>query len=198
MATRLGDASIRITLDPGTAQEKLNQLAQDIKRIDDSRKGAKQEADREKTDQEKKQKKRKEERKKSIVDQFKDPLDIAATLLEQSSLLGTSISETTKGTMFEKIGALVEERLNKLSATVINLRAQVEAFRDTSQKTVEYNMAALQLGGEFPANQTELIKNIHEITAAQKGLTRTMDVAMRREFIRLIFGGVKRAISGNN
>lgn len=197
MATRLGDASIRIELDPGTAQAKLEALAQDLKRVDDARKETKAKADRDESDEQKKKEKRKEERRKSIVDQFKDPLDIAATLLEQSSLLGTSISESTKGTMFESIGTIIEGRLNDLSAKVIELRSQVDAFRDTAQQTVEYNMAALQLGGEFPQNQTELIKQIHEISAAQKGLTRTLDVAMRREFIRLIFGGVKRALSGN-
>jgi uncharacterized protein YoxC len=196
MATKLGDATIKIAIDPGLARQELERLSQEIEKIDKSRKDLQDRADKEEENREKTKEKKAKGQKQSFLDQLLGGYKVAADLLEQSSLLGTSIAEATKGTAFEAAGKKIEEALDALSKKVISLRSEIDVIAEVAQQTVQYNQAALALGGKFPDDETELIKQLHEIAAAQKGLTKDIEIETRKETLRLIFDGVKTALGG--
>ncbi len=196
MATRLGDASIKIVIDPSDAKDQLDKLSAEIERLKSLADQARDKGIVEDANKERKKKTESQRPGQKFLDQLLGQYKIAADLLEQSGLLGTTIAEATRGTFFEDIGKQIEEKLNELSAEVVKLRSQIDTVGATAHQTAEFNVAALHLGGKFPDDQVEVVKQIHELASHQVALTRNMDAEMKREFMRLFFGGIKEALGG--
>lgn len=212
MGTVLGDAAIRIALDPRAAKAELDKLSQEIDQIEK----AKQEQGQELKDLSDKAKTQGEALKQAAarpmgnragnglidqvmrtIQQVAGPIQAAATLSETLlPQLGTALRNGTQGTILESYAREVDERIQKLADLVTEYRTKLEAALPTAQQTVEYNVAALRLGGRFPEDQTTVIKQIWEITSAQENLRRNLNRDINNGTIESIFNAAKAFIAG--
>lgn len=212
MSTVLGDAAIRIALDPRAARAELEKLNKELDDIEKSKQ--EQEQDLKKVSD--KAKAQGEAMKNAagamqgtrsgngVIDQIKrtvqqvwGPIQTAATIGETLlPQLGTAIRSSAEGTMFEPYAKEIDAKIQQLADTISDVRTKVESALPTAQQAVEYNIAALRLGGRFPEDQNEVIKQIWQVTSAQENMRRNLNRDINNGTIESIFKAAKAFIAG--
>lgn len=209
MTTTLGDARIKIILDPGSIKQEQQALSSKIEEIQKLRQEEERELDRLKdqagdaVDASKGAKGDgdSEERRKSLLDSIKSsvgnlltPLRTAARLTETAvSKAGQGIESATKGTFMEQFGKAVNEKVQALADEVTAIRTRIEAVGSTAQRVVQFNLASLRLGGKFPPDEEGLIKQVYKVESTLKDFQANVDRDVSNNTIDSIFRGVKAA-----
>ncbi len=210
MATHLGDAAIRIALDPRLAKDELDRLSQEIERIDQ----AKAQQQRELTELNKQAKTTGEAAKrasgktgaagggvigtiKEIIDQVVGPLQAGAAVGEYVlPKLGTALESGLAGTLFEETGKMVNSKIQAFADQITEIRAFIDSVKPFAEQAVQFNIASLRLGGRFPADQAELMKQLWQITNQQELLRRNLNRDIDNQTVDQIFKGAKAFMSG--
>lgn len=212
MATTLGDAAIRIALDPRLAKQELDKLSQEIERID----RAKEEQARELKDLGSRTKaaaagvERVSSRSRGktegtaqnaidTINDFMRPIRIAADAGEfLFPKLGQALKSGSKGTVFESSAKNVDSKIQAVAKAVTEVRAQLESYIPTLTKVVEFNIASLRLGGRLPPDQDDLLKQVYAVENAQQLMQRSMKREIDNQTIDSLIRGVKALQGGGN
>lgn len=210
MTTTAGDTALQIVIKPGSTERELKQIEAVIDRINQAKdKQTKdvQELERRSQDQTKKVQQGVDrvkgtqpgfgDRAKRLIDTFLGPVQTAADVAESVlPKLGQTLKSGAEGTVFEGPAKILNERIQALADEVTNVRATLDSIRPTAAKAVEFNIAALRLGGKFPEDQDELIKQIWKIQNAQETMSRNLRRDINNQTIDFIINGAKAAAGG--
>lgn len=125
------------------------------------------------------------------------PIEVGATALEYTlPRLGQAIQSGAEGTVFDAIARDVNRQIQQLAAKISDLRADLEAIQPTAVKMVQFNVAALRLGGKIPEDQDELAKQTWKIEQAQRAMERSLKRDIDNQTIDMIIQATKRAVGG--
>lgn len=233
-SVKLGDASIRVTIDPAAAKSEADRLKKELQKLDEMRKKAQDEMERAlrgetsmgqnrpdpntpggggarqaagagspPVNQSGVQASGREEDKgkgaggrhfQDMIGSWINKARIAAEAIKASSAFSSYAKETLKGTMFEGLASGVDEQVQKLAERVNKLESAYEGgFVDTVTDVVDFNIAALKLGGKFPADQKTLIADFAEINYQQSLLRKDIDLATKRSIYEVMPEAIRQA-----
>lgn len=215
----MGDASIRVTIDPTAAKAEADKLRKELEKLDEMRKKAQEERERalrgeqavvsgqpdpnapggqrsattvgptqsgitpsgaeDPTGRTSGGRKTSER----IGEYFGAAMKAARTAAEATKVAGGFTSYLKKlfgGTALEGPANAVDAAAQKAAEFVNKLEAGRDAFHDTVTDVVDFNIAALKLGGKIPADQDEIVKDFAEINYQQGLLRKDIDLATKR------------------
>lgn len=210
MTIALGDAALNITIRPGSTERELQVMEDTMRRIREEK--AAQERDLQDMDRKSQEQKQQfkadvdkakadspsvKNRVKMLIDKFLAPVqasaDVGELLLPK---LGQAIESGVAGTPLAGAGEALNDQIQMLATQIAAIRSDLNAIKPTVSKVVAFNLAALRLGGKFPDDQDELIKQIWEIQSAQENLQRNLKRDIDNQSIDLIFQATKQVAGG--
>jgi hypothetical protein len=223
--TQLGDASIKITLDPQAAKAEADRFKRQMDELDRQRKKLQEEMERAQRGE------------ASLIQQHADPnapmgrragpgannapgrwedqgavpdtssksaqsiqntvkdylskANLASSLVQKSTVITEAVKDVFNGTIFEGLAKSLDTGVKSAAEKAINVGAHLSSVPDTITDTVDYNMAALKLGGRFPMDQDAIIRDFYEINLQQTNLRKNIDLETQRVTMRTIIDATK-------
>ena len=210
MPPLMGQAALQVALQPGSANKELERMEAAIRRLEEMR--VKQEKEltdlekqaggqladvRQSADRAARNRPGFADKIKGLVDTVMGPATAAANVVEWGiPKLGQLAEQAGKGTFMEGPMQQMNAQLQKLADEVTSLRSQLEAVRPVVGRTLEFNLAALRLGGKLPDDQDVLIQQLWKIESAQQDMQRNLQRDIDNQTIDLIFQAAREASRG--
>lgn len=234
---KLGDASIRITLDPEAAKREADALKKELDKIEERKKKVAEEMERTANGEQSPTAAKPgpnspaqgrpgqhfkagmgtsgmgddegaSKRNGSTIRSFKRMLDLGLTAVKfgaatakKLSVAAGAMEEKFKGTMFEGIAKKGTAFFKDAAEKAVKVESYGAAIPDTFTDVIDYNTAALKLGGKFPEDQDKLIADFYKINQAQEELRKSFSLAteelmltyVQRGFTTVIQEAIKRS-----
>lgn len=220
-SVKMGDASIRVTIDPQAAKAEADRLKKELQKLDEIRKKTQEELERAfhgekplgatKPDpnapggqrvkpvpgaaggEEQKEKAKKtsgqdvSERIGGYFSKVYSAVKVASDAASAGSGLTSYLKGLVKGTPFEsRVIDGVDHAAQRAAEHLNKLDAGRSAFHDTVTDVVDYNMAALKLGGKIPVDQDKIVKDFAEINYQQNLLRANINLATKRTLMETL------------
>lgn len=225
---KLGDASIRITLDPESAKREADALKRELEKIEERKKKVAEEMERAARGEQSptapkpdpnvpgsgqhgrrtshaaigggddEAGKGSSKGSRRGIRQFLDlavmGAKIAAATSKKLAASADMFESKFKGSMFEGVAKRGAGVVKDIAGGVIKAESHLSAVPDTLTDVLDYNTAALKLGGKFPEDQDKLISDFYRINQAQEELRKSFSLATEQLMLEYVERGMSAVI----
>lgn len=108
---------------------------------------------------------------------------ITAGLSELATGLADKLPTQLQGPV-QELAKWLDEKSQAMDAKIKEFESMVSGAMDTITDVIDYNSAALKLGGRWPKDQTSIIKEYYTINQKQAQLDKTLNQELDREMVR--------------
>jgi hypothetical protein len=128
---------------------------------------------------------------RNVIDMVVMGAKITAATTKKLAAVSETFAEKFEGTWFEGMAKKASGGIKDLAGKVIEGEAYIGAAPDTITDVIDYNTAALKLGGKFPEDQANIISEFYQINKAQEELRKSFSLATEE----LLFSVVEKGLT---